>query len=59
MARKLKIKYARLDYLFGRADIITLHTPYNRSTRHLISKNNIKKIKKGAYLINKIGRAHV
>jgi len=51
-AKKLKIKYVGLDYLLGKADVISLHAPYNHSTHHLINKNNIKKIKKGAYLIN-------
>ena len=51
-ARKLKIKYVGLNRLLGKADIISLHAPYNQSTHHLISKNNIKNIKKGAYLIN-------
>jgi len=34
------------------SDIISLHAPYNKKTHHLINKENIKLIKKGAYLIN-------
>lgn len=51
-AKKLKVKYVGFDDLLGNSDIITLHAPYNQSTHHLIDKKNIKKIKKGAYLIN-------
>lgn len=45
-------EYMTFDELLSKADIITLHCPYNQSTRHLINKNNIGFIKKGAYLIN-------
>ncbi|MCD6464008.1 hydroxyacid dehydrogenase, partial [Candidatus Woesearchaeota archaeon] len=31
---------------------ITLHVPYNKATHHLINKQNIKLVKKGALLIN-------
>lgn len=51
-AKKWKIKYTTLDYLLESADIISLHTSYNEKTHHLINKGNIRKIKKGAYLIN-------
>ena len=54
-AKKLKVKYVGLDRLLGDSDIISfisLHAPYNPSTHHLINKQNIKKIKKGALLIN-------
>jgi D-lactate dehydrogenase len=52
LAKKLKIKYVSLNSLLKKSDIITLHAPYNPSTHHLINKNNIQNIKKGAYLIN-------
>ena len=38
--------------MLGHSDIISLHAPYNKQTHHLINKNNLKQIKKGAYLIN-------
>jgi D-lactate dehydrogenase len=34
------------------SDIITLHTPYTKENHHLINKEIILKMKKGAYLIN-------
>ncbi len=49
---KLKLKYVNLDYLLGHSDIISLHTVLNPKTHHLINENNIRKIKKGALLIN-------
>ncbi|MEK7172512.1 MAG: NAD(P)-dependent oxidoreductase [Patescibacteria group bacterium] len=52
LSAKFGVKYTTLDYLLGNSDIITLHAPYNEQTRHLINKNNIVKIKKGALLIN-------
>lgn len=52
LAEKLGIKYVTLNYLLSHSDIISLHAPYNKNTHHLINKNNIKLIKKGAFLIN-------
>jgi D-lactate dehydrogenase len=44
--------YVSLDELLGNADIITLHSPYNKGTHHLINMDNINKVKKGALFIN-------
>ena len=52
LAKKFGVKYVTFDYLLAHSDIISLHAPYNKKTHHLINKNNIKLIKKGAYLIN-------
>lgn len=52
LAKKLGLRYAGIDYLLGNSDIITLHCPYNKATHHLINSGNIKKIRKGAILIN-------
>lgn len=52
LEKELNFKYVSFDYLLRNSDIITLHCPYNKHTHHLINKNNIKKIKKGALLIN-------
>lgn len=45
-------EYAELDDLLARADIITLHLPLLPSTKHILNKENMMKIKKGAYLVN-------
>ena len=51
-AEVLGFEYAELTDLLGRSDIITLHAPYNRQTHHLINRDNIRQIKRGAILIN-------
>jgi D-lactate dehydrogenase len=51
-AEVLGFEYAEMDDLLGRSDIITLHAPYNHHTHHLINRDNIHKIKRGAILIN-------
>lgn len=48
----LGFKYASLEEVLKNSDIISLHVPDNAATHHLINKNNIKLIKKGAILIN-------
>jgi len=52
LAQKLNFIYVSLDELLATSDIITIHVPYNAHTHHLINKENIAKMKKGAYLIN-------
>lgn len=52
LAKTLNFTYATLPELLAASDIITIHVPYNEHTHHLINKENIGSIKKGAYLIN-------
>lgn len=52
LSEVLHFQYAPLDEVLARADIITLHVPYNEHTHHLINQAMIKKIKPGALLIN-------
>lgn len=47
-----KAEYAELDRLLQESDFISLHCPLSEQTYHLINAQNIKQIKKGAYLIN-------
>ena len=51
-AQEMGFEYLKLEELLGRSDVISLHTPYNKDTHHLINKTNIALIKKGAYLVN-------
>jgi len=50
--KKIGLEYVELNELLGKSDFITLHVPYNEGTHHLINKENIGIIKKGAYLVN-------
>ena len=52
VAKQYGIKYVGLDELLAGSDVITIHVPYMPATHHLINKDNIKKVKKGALLIN-------
>lgn len=51
-ARKFGITYLSLKELFAVSDIITLHLPYMKETRHMVNRAAIKKFKKGSILIN-------
>lgn len=52
LAAKLGFRYASFDELLASSDVITLHAPHNEHTHHMINMNNIRTIKRGAYLIN-------
>ena len=52
LSKKLGFSYVSLDNLLKKSDVITIHCPLNKGTRHMINMNNIKKIKRGAYLVN-------
>lgn len=52
LARKLKLELVGLDRLLANSDVITLHAPYNKGTHHIIGMQNIRKVKKGAIIIN-------
>jgi len=52
LSEVLDFEYTSLEELLKSSDIITLHAPYTPKTHHLINKENIKIIKKGAILIN-------
>lgn len=45
-------KFVSLNKLLQTSDIITIHVPLTKETKHMINMKNINKIKKGAYLIN-------
>ena len=44
--------YAPLNELLARSDIVSIHAPYNKHTHHLLNRDNIGLLKKGAILIN-------
>lgn len=51
-ADEFGVKAVSLDELLENSDVISLHCPLNDTTRHLINKNSLKKVKKGALLVN-------
>ncbi|GIM00560.1 hypothetical protein Vretimale_5555, partial [Volvox reticuliferus] len=46
------IPYLSLDDMLPQCDIISLHCPLVPSTRHLVNKDSIKRMKRGVMLIN-------
>lgn len=46
------LRYAELDELFAEADVIALHCPLLDSTRGIINKENIARMKTGVMIIN-------
>jgi len=52
LALDLGFEYAELPQVLAQSDIITIHLPSTDQTRHLLNKETIPTIKKGAVLIN-------
>lgn len=44
--------YVPLDELLRLSDIVTLHTPLNADTHHLLNRQRIEQLKHGAFVIN-------
>jgi D-specific alpha-keto acid dehydrogenase len=44
--------YVSLDELLRLSDIVTLHTPLNSDTHHLLNRRRIEQMKHGAYIVN-------
>jgi D-specific alpha-keto acid dehydrogenase len=49
---KTSADYAPLDELLQQSDVVTLHTPLNVDTHHLINRQRIEQMKHGAFIIN-------
>lgn len=49
---KTFVDYVSLDELLQHSDIVTLHTPLNAETHHLLNSQRIKKMKNSAFVIN-------
>lgn len=50
--KELGVKYVQLNELLETSDFVTLHVPLTEETRHMINKDSLSKIKKGAILVN-------
>jgi D-specific alpha-keto acid dehydrogenase len=49
---KAAADYVPLDELLQVSDIVTIHTPLNADTHHLLDRHRIGQMKPGAYIIN-------
>ncbi len=52
LAADLGFRFVSMDELLSQADIITLHTPYNKDTHHLLDEAAFSKMKDGVIVIN-------
>lgn len=50
--RRTNARFVQLGELLEKADYISLHCPLSAQTKHLLNKDRLRQIKKGAYLIN-------
>lgn len=46
------VDYVSLDELLRRSDIVTLHTPLDAGTHHLLHRGRIEQMKRGAFVVN-------
>jgi D-lactate dehydrogenase len=46
------VSYCSQEVVFSESDVISLHCPLNEQTRYLIGEDTLRKMKKGAILIN-------
>lgn len=51
-AQELGFRYVSLQELLNQSDIVTIHVPGNKQTRHLISRTEFEQMKPGAVLLN-------
>jgi len=52
LSEVLGFRYASIDEVLSNADIISLHAPALPSTYHMINRESLSKVKRGALLIN-------
>jgi phosphoglycerate dehydrogenase-like enzyme len=50
--KKNNVKPAELEELISKSDVISLHLPYDDSTKNIINRNRLGMLKKNAILIN-------
>jgi D-lactate dehydrogenase len=51
-AAKLEIEYVTARELAGRSDVISLHIPLTKETKHIIRRETLEIIKRGSILVN-------
>ena len=50
--QELDAKFMTMDELIETSDVLSLHCPYSPATHHLISENQLARMKNSAYLVN-------
>lgn len=50
--KNLGVEYVNLETLLKKSDIVSLHIPNNKETKHFLSKDELDLMKEGAVLIN-------
>ena len=49
---RASVDHVPLDELLRRSDVVTLHTPLNPDTHHLLNRRRIEQMKRGAFVVN-------
>jgi D-specific alpha-keto acid dehydrogenase len=49
---KTAARYVPLDELLQQSDMVTLHTPLNADTHHILNRRRIEQMKHGAFIVN-------
>ena len=49
---RLNVEYASFDVILGKSDVLSINVPLTNSTRGMIGRDEISKMKRGAVLIN-------
>ena len=52
LEKEYKITFTEIEKLFKEADFVTINTPLNKDTIHMVDEDKLKSMKKTAYLIN-------
>jgi glyoxylate reductase len=52
LEKELNAEFVEQERLFRESDFVSLHVPLTPGTRHLISKENLEKMKRTAFLVN-------
>lgn len=52
MERQMNVSYLPLNELFSTCDVVSLHTPYNADSHHLVNAERLAKMKPNAILVN-------